>query len=152
MTGTSEAIRAGSQVTLHLSIHLQDGTEALSTFGEEPLEVTIGDGTLAPGLEPLLVGLQAGARKDFTADGSDLYGERVEEKIHWLPVADFPADLKPERGQVVAFATPDGQETAGLVLAAGGARLQVDFNHPLAGRRLRIQIEVVAVDAPREET
>ena len=56
-------ILPGSQVTLHLAIRLEDGTEALSTFDEDPVELQMGDGTLQPGLELALYGLKAGDRQ-----------------------------------------------------------------------------------------
>jgi FKBP-type peptidyl-prolyl cis-trans isomerase SlpA len=148
MTTRASTIHLGARVRLHLAIRLQDGTEALSTFGEEPLALTIGDGTLAPGLEALLEGTASGEEKRLVADGRTLFGERIDEKIHWLPRGDFPAALAPEPGQVVAFETPGGEETAGLVLAVEGDRVQVDFNHPLAGRLLQIELQILDVAAP----
>ncbi|MEA3275857.1 MAG: FKBP-type peptidyl-prolyl cis-trans isomerase [Pseudomonadota bacterium] len=143
MSSESAAIQPRSQVRLHLEIHLEEGTEALSTLGEEPLDCTLGDGTLVPGLERLLLGLEPGADVRFLADGSYLYGSRSEEKIHWLPREGFPEDPTP--GQVVAFGAPGGQETAGIVLATESDRVQVDFNHPLSGRSLRIRVHILAV-------
>jgi len=133
---------------MHLAIRLQDGTEALSTLGEDPLDFVVGDGTLAPGLEVQLDGMSAGEDKRLVVNGRDLFGERVEEKIHWLPRGEFPADLSPAPGQVIAFATPEGDDAAGLVLALDGDRVQVDFNHPLAGRLLQIEAQILDVTAP----
>ena len=148
MTTGANSIQPGARVRLHLAICLQDGTEALSTFAEEPLALTVGDGTLAPGLESLLKGTAAGEERHLVADGRTLFGERVEDKIHWLPRGDFPADMAPEPGQVVAFETHGGGEVAGLVLAVEGDRVRVDFNHPLAERLLQIEVQVLEVTAP----
>jgi FKBP-type peptidyl-prolyl cis-trans isomerase SlpA len=135
----------GSACTLHLEIRLPDGTLALSTRDGEPLELTLGDGTLTPGLEDLLLGLAAGQRTRFIAQGDDLYGPRDPSAVHWLPLADFPQDQGTAPGQVVAFETPGGQELAGLVLAVEGNLVQVDLNHPLSGRSLNIEVEILAV-------
>jgi len=133
-------------VWLHLEIRLDDGTEALSTFGDEPLDLRLGDGTLAPGLEGLLLGLGPGAVEDLHAHGDQLYGPRLEEKIHWLQQDRFPPGLTPSPGQVIAFEAPGGQETAGQVLELRGDRVRVDFNHPLSGRALQIRVEILAVE------
>jgi FKBP-type peptidyl-prolyl cis-trans isomerase SlpA len=138
-------LRCGSACTLHLEIRLPDGTLALSTRDGAPLELTLGDGTLTPGLEDLLLGLAAGQRTRFIAQGGDLYGPRDPSAVHWLPLADFPRDQGTAPGQVVAFETPGGQELAGLVLAVEGDLVQVDLNHPLSGRPLNIEVEILAV-------
>jgi len=148
MATETPPIRRGSHVRLHLQIRLADGTEALSSFGEEALELTLGDGTLASGLEDLLIGLRAGGDEHFVVDGSTLYGPRDESKIHWLACADFPCGLALVRGQVVAFDAPGGQEVAGLLLETGTERVKVDFNHPLAGRSLQIRIRTISATGP----
>jgi FKBP-type peptidyl-prolyl cis-trans isomerase SlpA len=145
MTADSPRIESGSRVRLHLEIRLADGTPALSTFGEDPLELTLGDGTLVTALEGQLIGLSAGSEEQILTDGSQLYGPRDEARIHWLARSDFPADLDLTPGQVIAFEAPGGQETAGVLLETDGDRVQVDFNHPLAGRSLQIRIQVLSV-------
>jgi FKBP-type peptidyl-prolyl cis-trans isomerase SlpA len=143
MKSTATTIQRGSRVRLHLSIHLEDGTEALSTFGEEPMELTLGDGTLTAATEELLIGLGAGAREQFIADGNELFGPWSEENLHWLPRADFPNGEVPEPGALVAFDTPGGAETAGVIKEIEDERVRVDLNHPLSGRALRIQVQVL---------
>jgi len=145
MTTTATLVTPGCGLRLHLEIRLPDGTIALSTFGAEPLELRLGDSTLVPGLEQLLTGLAVGSQTYLLADGSDLYGPRDEAKIHWMERRDFPADIALTAGQVIAFDTPGGQETAGTLLAVEDERVQVDFNHPLSGRPLQIRVEVLAV-------
>ena len=138
----------GCELRLHLEIRLPDGTQALSTFDEEPLAVRLGDGALAPGLEQILLGLAEGSQIDLLADGSDLYGPRDEAKVHWMARSEFPADIDPVPGQVLAFDSPGGHETAGVVLRVDGERVQVDFNHPLSGRSLQIRAQLLAVTPP----
>ena len=145
MAAETPGVRPGSRIKLHLEICLADGTRALSSFGEDPMELVLGDGTLVPGLEDLLVGLRSGADERFLADGAELYGPRDDAKVHWIPRADFPPGFNPERGQVVAFEAPGGQEVAGLVLDSEEERVQVDFNHPLAGRSLQIRARILSV-------
>lgn len=148
MSAESRGIQHGSRVRLHLEILLADGTQALTSFGEEAMEVTLGDGTLMPGLEDLLMGLDAGADERVLANGSDLYGPRDETKTHWLPRSDFPPELDLARGQVVAFETPGGQEVAGILLETEPDRVRVDFNHPLAGRSLQIRVQILSFTDP----
>lgn len=145
---TQTRLRPGSRVLLHLEIMLADGTLVLSSFDGDPLDLTLGDGTLAPGFEDLLIGLKPGTDERFLADGSELYGSRDEANIHWLPRSDFPADLRLEPGQVISFETPGGQEIAGILLEANAGRVRLDFNHPLSGRSLQIRARVLSVTDP----
>jgi len=138
-------IQRGSRVRLHLEIMLSDGTEALSSFGGDAMELTLGDGTLGPKLEALLIGLEAGADERFFADGTDLYGPRQETNIHWLPRSGFPRNSDLKSGQLVAFDTPGGDEIAGVLLDTEKDRVKVDFNHPLSGRALQIRAQVISV-------
>ncbi len=129
-----------------MEIRLQDSTIALSTWGEDPLAVTMGDGTLTPGLEALLRGLAVGVEQRFLVSGDDLYGPHDADNIHWLPFADFPPGQTTAPGQLVAFETPGGHELAGLILEVDAERVRVDLNHPLSGRTLNIRVEVLSVE------
>lgn len=142
------AIVSGSRVCLHLAIHLEEGTEALSTFDEAPLCWQLGDGTLAPGLEAFLLGLTAGTEKTFQVEGSLLFGAWNQDRLQWLASRDFPAGEVPPPGSLVAFDTPEGIETAGLIREISGNRVCVDFNHPLSRRPLHLRLRVLEVSPP----
>ena len=130
---------------LHLALFLEDGTEVLSSFGGEPLALRIGDGTLAPGLEDLLLGLAAGAEERMLADGASVYGRPDPALVHSVPRSDLPADFEAVPGQVVNFAAPNGEETPATVLDEEADGVRIDFNHPLARRGLRIEVRILAV-------
>lgn len=130
-------------IKLHLEIRLQDGTEALSSFDGEPMVLTLGDGTLTPELERLIGDLKEGDDERFLVDGTDLFGVRDEANVHWLPTSDFPDTIDRSPGTLVAFSTPGGQETAGIVLETESDRVRVDFNQPLAGRPLLIRAKII---------
>lgn len=143
--GASRAIAPGRAVELHLEVRFQDGFVALSTFDEAPLACRIGDGTLTPGLESTLLGLEAGTETYVLGHGSELFSAYDEANLHWLPITEFPPDIQPTPGLVVAFTTPGGHETSGLVRAVESDRVQVDFNHPFAGRTLSLRVKVISV-------
>jgi FKBP-type peptidyl-prolyl cis-trans isomerase SlpA len=138
-------IGPGRSVSMHLEVRFGDGFLALSTFDAEPVDCTIGDGTLTPGLEDALAGLAPGEEQTILGSGSELFADYDPANVHWLETADFPPDLDPTPGQVVSFETPGGHETGGLVLGRDGDRVQVDFNHPFAGRSLALRVRVIAV-------
>jgi FKBP-type peptidyl-prolyl cis-trans isomerase SlpA len=142
-------IAPGSRVCLHLYLGLPDGTEAISTFDGEPLCFTLGDGTLAEGLEMALYGLRQGSREELRIPGDLVYGLRDPASRHQVPLASFPPGITPAPGLVVAFADADGRETPATIQEIDGEAAQVDFNHPLSGRDLVLRVQVLSV-APAE--
>lgn len=130
---------------MHFSLALEDGTEAISTFAEEPFEFTMGDGSLQAGLELALYGLKAGDRQTLTLDPGQAYGLHDEDMVHEMLRSDFPAELQPEPGQIISFQAPNGEETPGMILEVTGDEVKVDFNHPLAGRRVIYKVQILEV-------
>jgi FKBP-type peptidyl-prolyl cis-trans isomerase SlpA len=148
MSDVIREIVPGSRVSLHLRISLTDGTEAISTFGDEPLNIVMGEGHLQPGLELALYGLTAGDTEQLTLDAEQAYGLHDEQLVHQVPISDFPPDLQPERHQVIGFSVPNGEETPGTVLAVEGDQVTVDFNHPLAGHDILFEAKILSVGLP----
>ena len=138
-------IEPGRRVEVHLSIHLEDGTEVLSSFDDQPLTFVVGDGTLAPGLESTLLSLPVGSDTQTLAHGATIYGEPDQALIQTLEPGDLPVDFAPEPGQVVCFKTPGGHETSGTVISSDADGVRMDFNHPLSRRGLRIRVQVLSV-------
>jgi FKBP-type peptidyl-prolyl cis-trans isomerase SlpA len=143
-----DQIVPGSRITLHLSLSLPDGTEAVSTFGEDPETLTLGDGTLVQGLELALYGLRAGDEQTLTLTPDQAFGLRDPDKIHPMARADFPPEITPEPGSVIGFTTPSGEEVGGTVLELDDQRAVVDFNHPLAGHEVVFRVRILSVDNP----
>ena len=138
-------ITEASTVTLHLSLVLEDGTVAESTFDNKPLTFTMGDGTLDHGLELGLYGLTRGSRQQLTMDPGQAFGQRDPANIHTLPWSSFAADMVLEPGVIIGFETPTGEEVAGAILEFDEASVKVDFNHPLAGRTIIYDVEILDV-------
>ena len=141
-------VSPGSTVTLHLSLALEDGTVAESTFDGEPFTFTMGDGVLAHGLELALYGLYPGDTQRIELTPEQTFGRRDPGNIHRLPRSVFPADMHIEPGVIVGFETPDGDEVGGAVLALADDSVEVDFNHPLAGHVITFDVEILDVVPP----
>lgn len=138
------AIGPGSRVTLRYRLSLDDGSE-VDASGDEPLTFTIGDATLAPGLEEALFGLRPGSEEWIVLAPGEAFGLPEPDLLHRLPRADFPEEMSLEEGAVILFTTPSGEEIAGTVTALEEREVAVDFNHPLAGRALLFEVEILAV-------
>lgn len=146
--GATERIGRGSRVRMHYTIALEDGTVADSTFGEEPLDFVMGDGTLQHGLEQALSGLSAGERHTVRLDPWHAFGYADPEAVHILPRTDFPPDLDLTPGNVVGFTTPAGEELPGIVKALDEETVTIDFSHPLAGHDITFTVEILTVEPP----
>jgi FKBP-type peptidyl-prolyl cis-trans isomerase SlpA len=135
----------GSTVTLHLALTLEDGSVAESTFDDKPMTFTMGDGTLVRGLELALYGLRPGDTQRLALYPEQAFGQHDPERIHHMPRSGFPADIELKPGNIIAFDTPDGEEIAGTLLSLDEQTVEVDLNHPLAGRRIIFDVEILDV-------
>ena len=139
-------IGADSEVTMHFSMYLEDGSVADSTkVNNLPGTVKIGDGTLSQGFESALFGLKANDQKKFTLPADDAFGEANPANIYVMPVAQFPADLALQEGLIVEFDQPNGVSLPGIVRKLDETGVTVDFNHPLAGQAVTFDVEIVEI-------
>jgi len=144
-------IGPGTRVRMHFALSLTDGTVAYSSFNEEPLQFEWGDGTLRPGLELAVLGLKAGDEQTLTLLPEQAYGLHDAALVHDMPRSDFPNLVEPKVGQLIAFESPTGEETAGAILAVDADSVRVDFNHPLAGREVVFRVKILSVVPWSEE-
>ena len=139
-------IMRGSRVTMHFSLALFDGKEAISTFDEEPATLTIGEGAMVPTLEMAIYGLKAGDEHTFELTPEQAYGPRDEKLVQLIPLSEFPEEIEPQRGQIIAFTDEDGTEIPGTVMLVEKEQVRVDFNHPLAGNNVIFRVRVLSVN------
>ncbi|WP_303907617.1 FKBP-type peptidyl-prolyl cis-trans isomerase [Thiohalomonas denitrificans] len=145
MSEVSKAITPGSRVTLRYRMVLEDGTVA-DESGDEPLEFTVGDGTLIAGLESMMTGMTAGESATLLVTPEQGFGYRDIDNVHPMPREEFPEKLPLTRGTIIGFTSPSGEEVPGMVLEADDESVQIDFNHPLAGHTLQFDVEILAVE------
>jgi FKBP-type peptidyl-prolyl cis-trans isomerase SlpA len=143
-------IQEGSFLTLHYRLAGPDGADVINTFAGQPATLSLGAGQLAPAMEQRLIGLPEGARQTFELPAGEAFGERNPELLQRVKLAllrelgDPDADYA--AGDVVQFPTPDGQGSyAGVVREVGEDWLLFDFNHPLAGRAVTFEVQVIGV-------
>ena len=111
-----------------------------------------GANNIIPGLEQALDGKQAGDKVDVTVEPEDAYGERSLEKIQRVPREVFPAGVELKEGMQFQANSPEGAPVIVAITAIDGEEVIIDGNHPLAGKQLRFQVELVDVrDASEEE-
>lgn len=142
----AEQITQTSLVLLHYSLTLTDETIVESSFDEEPLEINMYDSLLPEGMMLALIGLKKDDEQTLTLTPEQCFGFRDEENIHDMPLSDFGDELKPEIGLTYNFGTPDDEELPGTVRAIKNDKVEVDFNHPLAGLSLVFSVKILEVN------
>ncbi|MDR5892246.1 FKBP-type peptidyl-prolyl cis-trans isomerase [Halomonas mongoliensis] len=137
-------IDEGMEVTLHFTLKLEDGTVVDSTRDKAAATFQVGDGNLPPGFEHPMKGMAAGESGSFEITPEHAFGQHNPQNIQRLKRDDF-GDEELEIGTVMSFADPSGGELPGVISAIDGDMIDVDFNHPLAGRTLTFEVEVIDV-------
>ena len=139
-------ISTSSTITLNFSLSLEDGQLIDSTFERPtPAVFTMGDGKLLPGFEKKLLGLGAGQRERFTILPEDAFGMPNPNNLQEFERKQFDG-MELAEGLVISFADAAGGELPGVVSQITTERVVVDFNHPLAGRTLIFDVDILAVE------
>ncbi|MEB6661570.1 peptidylprolyl isomerase [Achromobacter ruhlandii] len=146
-------VRPDSYLTLNYRITLAsgpgEGSVFTDTFDGRPATLQMGSGQWAPGLEAALLGKAEGDRFSVTLEPADAYGERNPDLIQRVTrkmVAEHAgADATFEPGDLVEFAAPNGGRYSGVLKEINEESALFDFNHPLAGVRLRVDVALLGV-------
>jgi FKBP-type peptidyl-prolyl cis-trans isomerase SlpA len=137
-------ISEGSRVKLHFSLHLTSGEEIDTTRRGRPATFDYGDGKLLPGFEEALLGMRAGDDAQLHLQPEQAFGAHRQENIQLLERKGFDEEAL-EPGLIVSFNGPGG-ELPGVVTRIFEERVEVDFNHPLAGREIIFDVSILKVE------
>jgi len=133
----------GNKIKVHYTGKLEDGTVFDSSEGREPLEFVLGNGSLIKGFEDAVTGLAVGDKTIATLPPAEAYGDVREDMMVKVPVDQVPADIKPEVGLKLTVQQQDGQQVPVTVVDVTEEAITLDANHPLAGKTLVFEIEVL---------
>ena len=155
-------INSYSKVTLHFSLSVKpiaenDDLVIDSTFDKQPVSFVIGDGSLLPGFEQKLLGLNIGDEKIFLLPPSEAFGEVNPDSIHPIDKRQFNkmelGGNELSEGLIVSFDGAGKRPMPGVVKKIDGDKVIVDFNHPLAGQAITFKVKILNVelnDAPQK--
>jgi FKBP-type peptidyl-prolyl cis-trans isomerase SlpA len=138
-------VRSDSLVTLHYRLALADDSELMSTFSGNPATLQLGNGELAPTLEACLDGVAVGERHVFLLEAEQAFGAHNERLLHRLARSALPPGVEPQLHGMIEFEAGPGQKYAGTVREMDEAGVLVDFNHPLAGKSVRFEVEIIGI-------
>ncbi len=137
--------KQGDTVRVHYSGQLDDGTEFDSSRDRDPLEFQVGSGQVIPGFESAVVGMTVGDATTTTIVAAEAYGPRRDELVVDVDRTQLPGDLDLQVGQALQVKDENDQPFVVHVAALADDSVKLDANHPLAGRDLTFEIELVEI-------
>ena len=143
-------IECGAGVTLHFSLSLTNGEIIDSNFEQDPASFRLGDGSMLPGFEAVLLGLRNGEFIEECLQPEQAFGLINPRNFQRFPIAKFEHLLEDELipaevGSIVCFKDPGGFDLSGVVTDIGNELIGIDFNHPLAGKQIIFRAKIISV-------
>ncbi len=143
------AVRKGDKIKVEYEGKLEDGTvfDASERHGQ-PLEFEAGAGMMIKGFDDAVIGMNKGEEKEIVIEVKDAYGNYNPELIRKIPKEQFPPTEKElQPGMVVVIGTPNGMQFPIKIADVSGTDISVDMNHPLAGKKLKFRLKIVAISS-----
>jgi len=138
-------VKSGDTVQLHYTGTLDDGTKFDSSAGRDPLEFTVGSGQVIPGLDKEIPGMAVGDKKVVNIPATEAYGDTNPDAIQAIPRDQIPEEIPLEVGLQLQMQSPTGQVIPVTVAEFSDTEVTLDANHPLAGKDLTFDIELVSI-------
>ena len=138
-------VQDGDTVSVHYTGSLNDGTVFDSSEGRDPLPFTVGAGQVIPGFEKAVIGLKLGESVTVTIPVDEAYGPYREDLVVTVDRSELPADREPEIGQQLQRVLTDGSIITFVITEVAESTVTLDANHPLAGKELTFDIELVEI-------
>ncbi|MCK9276041.1 MAG: peptidylprolyl isomerase [Syntrophales bacterium] len=140
----SEAIKQGDTISVNYTGRFKEGGEVFDTsYGRDPLKFTVGKGQLIKGFDSAVIGMTQGEKKTFTVSPQEAYGEYREEMVFDIPLDRVPDDMELEEGMTIQLSDQQGNRIPAVVSDLGEDTVKMDANHPLAGKTLEFEVEVM---------
>ena len=140
-------VENGNTVSFHYVGTLDDGTEFDNSITRgEPLTSQIGQGQMIQGFESALLGMEVGEKKSVLINANDAYGEYNNDAVRSFPIDNFSEGFVPILGETVQGQNELGQTFSATIKESTEDTVTLDFNHPLAGKNLNFEIEVLTIE------
>jgi|SRR5665811_1313854 len=138
-------VKENNTVKVHYTGKLFDGQVFDSSEGKEPLELTLGKEQIIPGFEKGLINMKLNEKKTITIAKEEAYGDFDNDLMREVKKSELPENITPEVGMGLVSKSSDGQEMNLHVVEVKEESIVIDGNHPLAGKDLIFDLEVVAI-------
>lgn len=139
--------KQGDTVRIHYTGTLSDGTQFDSSNGRDPLEFELGAGQVIPGLEREIVGMAVGDTKSVSIVADEAYGPHRPEGVQEIERSEIPDSIQLEVGIELQASNQEGHSMRLRVVSLSDDKVTLDGNHPLAGKDLTFDVELVEIAA-----
>ena len=140
-----QQVQKGDIVNVHYHGTLTDGTIFDSSAGREPLKFTAGEGQVIKGFDDAVLTMKVGDKKTVNIPVGEAYGHRNDDMTMEYPITDFPADMQPAVGMELQMGDNQGNVFPVVIVEVGDETVVLDANHPLAGKDLVFDLELVSI-------
>lgn len=135
-------VKKGDTVSVHYTGTFEDGREFDTTGGRDPFCFQVGSGQVIQGFDEAVLGMETGEKKTVSIPADKAYGERDENMVHEIPKADLGGAAVSE-GDIVEMRSREGEVIPATIGKVTDDAVVIDFNHPLAGRTLNFELELI---------
>jgi len=140
------AAKLGDVVSVHYTGTLDDGTVFDSSHERgEPISFKLGEGKVIKGFDTGVTGMSVGDKKKVKIPAQEAYGEHRPELTQQVPRDRLPQDQEPKVGMMLGVKAPDGAQFPATITAVTPTHVTLDLNHPMAGKTLNFEIELVKI-------
>ena len=140
-----QKVKGGDKVKVHYHGRLSNGETFDKSEGREPLEFEVGSGMVIKGFDDGVTGMSVGEKKTITIPFNEAYGPKNPEMIIEMPKDRFPKDMELEIGMSLAMGDGQGNQFEVIVTQIKEGSVVLDANHPLAGKDLIFDLELVEI-------
>ena len=141
----AQTAQKGDTVAVHYTGKLDDGEVFDSSRDRDPLEFEVGGGQVIPGFDQAVEGLEVGESREVRVEPEEGYGEPREDLVVDVDRDQFPAESEPEVGRQVQVQVAPGQNRVATITDIEDDAITLDLNHPLAGKSLTFDVELVEI-------
>jgi FKBP-type peptidyl-prolyl cis-trans isomerase 2 len=141
-----DIVKEGDKIKLECELKLEDGTTYFKNEENKPIIITIGEGKLLPAVENKIIDMKKGETKTVNLEPKDAFGFRKDDLVAEIPKKDFGTDSNIKIGSRVQIKTTSNQIIQGTVTEIKNNNFTVDFNHPLAGKKIVFILTVKSIE------
>ncbi|MEW6601818.1 MAG: peptidylprolyl isomerase [Nitrospirota bacterium] len=138
-------VKKGDRVKVHYTLKDINGDVVESSVNSMPIEFVVGEGRVIAGFEKNILGMKPKDTKTVTIPPEEAYGPREEKKVFEFDKKNAPGDFEPQIGQSIQMHRPDGKTFVVTVMSRTEKGFMMDANHPLAGKELIFDLELVEI-------
>jgi len=145
------AVKEGDKVRILCEIKLEDGALCYKNDVENPIEFTIGEGKFFPKIESKLINMQEGESKTLTLEPDEAFGQRIDDLIIDAHKDSLQTEVELDVGSKIKINTPSGKNYYAVVSEVNEDAFKLDLNHPLAGKKIIINLSIDAIVEDKPE-